>query len=51
LKDWGPSFGEGELGAVEPFNGDVKCESWANDVGYNIGKDSENRSMLTNLKC
>jgi hypothetical protein len=50
-KGRGPCFGGGELAAFEPFNGDSKCESWANNPGYNIGKDSESRSMLTNLKC
>jgi hypothetical protein len=49
-KDWGPCFGSGELRASEPFNGDIKCGSWAKREGYNIGKD-RSRSMLTNLKC
>jgi hypothetical protein len=50
-KDNGPYFGNGELAAEEPFNGDNKCYSYANRGGYNIGKDRESRSMLTNLKC
>jgi hypothetical protein len=50
-KDRGPCFGSGELAAGEPFNRDNNCWSWANERGYNIGKDSESRSMLTNLKC
>jgi hypothetical protein len=51
-KDCGPCFGYwGELAAEEPFNGDNKCMSYANNPGYNIGMDSESRSMLTNLKC
>jgi hypothetical protein len=50
-KDRGPSFGDGGIVAREPFNGYDRCESYANDVCYNIGKDSESRSMLTNLKC
>jgi hypothetical protein len=51
VKERGPCFGEGELGAAEPFNGDSKCYSWANRYGYKIGMDGESRSMLTNLKC
>jgi hypothetical protein len=46
----GPCFGGGELVAEGPFYGDNKCYSWANNPGYNIGMDSESRSMLTNLK-
>jgi hypothetical protein len=49
-KSWGPCFGSTELGAYEPFNGDYECWSYAENSGYKIGKDSERRSMLTNLK-
>jgi hypothetical protein len=37
--------------AAEPFNGDNECSSHVKKSGYNIGIDSESRSMLTNLKC
>jgi hypothetical protein len=41
-----------ELEALnEPFNKDNACRSYANFIGYNIGMDSDSRSMLTNLKC
>ena len=50
-KDWGPVFGQGELRADEPFNGNNKCFSNANNSGYKIEKDSQGISMLTNLKC
>ena len=36
---------------MEPFNGNDKCESYANIVGYHITMDSESKSNLTNLKC
>ena len=48
----GPAFtgeGGGEFVALEPFNGDGKCRSFANNVGYNIGiKDGKN--TLTNQR-
>ncbi len=33
---FGPFFGNYELAAYEPFNGDNKCESYANESGYKI---------------
>ena len=40
---YGPSFkangGHPELNSFAPFNGDNKCESWANEPGYDIGKN------------
>jgi hypothetical protein len=50
-RDKGPCFGYGELIARRSLNIDNRCYSLANLSGYNIGKDSESRSMLTNLKC
>jgi hypothetical protein len=50
-KETGPRFGKGELLAYEPFNGENNCWSFADFVGYDIGMDSESRSMLTNLEC
>ena len=35
-KGWGPTFGDAELVAREPFNGDNKCYSYANQPGYRI---------------
>ena len=35
-KYWGPHFGNGELAADEPFNGDNKCYSYVNRPGYRI---------------
>jgi hypothetical protein len=32
----GPYFGYEELFAFEPFNGDNKCASYANNSGYKI---------------
>ncbi len=37
--------------AWEPFNGENKCVSWVNDIGYSIGVDSERINMLTKEKC
>ncbi len=35
--EWGPYFGEGELGAVEDdFNEDEHCISMSEESGYNI---------------
>jgi hypothetical protein len=48
----GPVFGSedgGELYACEPFNGDRKCESWANRDGYKIVIEG-GKNMLTNKK-
>ena len=50
-KDWGPIFGIHELRRLgEPFNKGKNCWSVVNHAGYCIGKDSEGRNMLTNLK-
>jgi hypothetical protein len=49
--DYGPAFGNGELYASEPFNGNNKCWSYGNGPGYKIEKDSQGISMMTNLKC
>jgi hypothetical protein len=50
---YGPAFGSegnyGELRACEPFNGDGKCASWANESGYKIVIEGE-KNMLTNFK-
>ena len=35
-KGWGPIFGNGELAANGPFNGDNKCYSYPNIDGYQI---------------
>ena len=35
-KGYGPIFGNGELGANDPFNGDNKCYSFTNQDGYRI---------------
>jgi hypothetical protein len=48
--DYGPYFGRNgacELGAYEPFNGDKKCVSWANDFGHKIVIKG-GKNMLTN---
>jgi hypothetical protein len=51
-KDWGPVFGIGELETDgEPLNDYNNCCSFVNMAVYLIGKDSEGRNMLTNLKC
>jgi hypothetical protein len=50
-KGYGPVFGNGELYAYEPFNGNNKCYSCANRDGYRIEMDSEWVNKLTNLKC
>jgi hypothetical protein len=50
-KDYGPSFGIGELEAKDqPFNGNQACRSWSWHHGgtYNIEVDSQGRNMLTN---
>ena len=39
-----------ELSAFEPFNGDGKCYSCANDPGYRIPVDDAGTNMLTNNK-
>jgi hypothetical protein len=39
-----------ELGAGEPFNGDNKCGSWANEPGFGIGVDADGNNLLTNKK-
>jgi hypothetical protein len=36
-----------ELIAIEPFNGDGKCRSWANLSGYKIEYEG-GKNMLTN---
>jgi hypothetical protein len=48
----GPVFSvgsNGELYALEPFNGDGKCSSWANCSGYKIVIEG-GKNMLTNNK-
>jgi hypothetical protein len=35
-KYWGPIFGDEDLGAMEPFNGNNKCWSIVNEPGYRI---------------
>ena len=35
----------------EPFNGENKCWSFVNGIGYKIGVDSERINKLTNEKC
>jgi hypothetical protein len=47
----GPEFGAEELEAYRlPFNAKDACQSWSWNHGgtYNIGVDSQGRSMLTN---
>ena len=51
FKDYGPLFGEEELVADEPFNEERNCYSNANKSCYRIRRDSESRSMLTDLIC
>ena len=44
-------FGWGELAVGEgPFNGRSACWSWANQSGYEISKNSEDKNMLTKKK-
>jgi hypothetical protein len=50
-KKYGPFFGNAELYADQPFNGNNSCGSNLNRDGYRITMDSENKSNLTNLKC
>ena len=50
-KDRGPVFGSAELFASEPFNGNNKCYSNANNLGYKIEEDNEGINTLTSLKC
>ena len=46
----GPHYGYGELAACyEPFNGDDKCSSYANQSGYRIPKE-DGKNKLTNKK-
>ena len=48
--DLGPCFtgdGAAELTAFEPFNGENKCASRANEPGYNIPLEG-GKNMLTN---
>jgi hypothetical protein len=45
--DLGPCYGNGELCACEPFNGDGKCYSYANFANYKI-KEEGGKNMLTN---
>jgi hypothetical protein len=50
---FGPTFsgGGGDLSAFsEPFNGDGKCCSYANEPGYRIPLDGTGTNMLTNNK-
>jgi hypothetical protein len=47
----GPVFGQGELSALQPFNGENNCYSFANCDGFHIPFDFDCRSNLTNLKC
>jgi hypothetical protein len=35
-KGFGPTFGDGELEATEPFNGNNRCYSRTNNAGYRI---------------
>ena len=45
--DLGPCYGNGELAAYHPFNGDGNCRSWASRKTYEIPlKDGKN--TLTN---
>ena len=50
----GPSFcgeDDSELSALnEPFNGDSKCVSNANQAGYEIKTNEDGINMLTNMK-
>ena len=39
-----------ELGAGQPFNGDNKCLSYANQPGFGIGVDADGNNLLTNKK-
>lgn len=50
-KSYGPFFGGSELLATEPFNGNNKCMSYANNMVYRITMDGESNSSLTSLKC
>ena len=47
----GPTFGNFELAASEPFDQNINSLSVANSYGNSIEKDSEGINMLTNLKC
>ena len=50
MSDWGPTFGQSELGVKEPFIGEKKCWSTANGSVYKLEKDSEDKNNLTNEK-
>ncbi len=41
----GPYYGYGELGAYEPFNGDDRCFSSANQTGYRIPLKGEKNKL------
>ena len=48
MSDKGPRFGKAELSAGdEPFNGNGKCYSYANESGYRIPKEG-GKNMLSN---
>jgi hypothetical protein len=47
----GPHFGDGELCADEPYNGNNSGKSFVNEACYSITMDSESKNNLTNLKC
>ena len=45
----GPHFGDGELCADEPYNGNNSGKSFVNEACYSITMDSESKNNLTNL--
>ena len=45
---YGPYYGNAELVAYQPFNGNGNCESWANTSAYKIPEDEDGKDMLTN---
>ena len=45
----GLCFGSNELYAIQPFNGDNKCLSCVNRVGYSIGVNKDANNKLTLL--
>ena len=50
-KNYGPVFGQAELGTKEPFNGTDKCYSLTNYPGYEIPVDSKGMNSLVNNKA
>ena len=43
----GPKFGNFELVAFEPFNGNNKCSTCSNNGGYHLPHDEDGNKALT----